>query len=679
LKKTKWLILSAAVVSLMVPISSIGATVSFDALTRSSIAALTIQDSIIDGSDSSINKIPTGTVLAYKTTSGLLGKMKVLKYGYNLALKIVTYNADGSVAASADSTIIRGTFFCNLDSAKEVSSGGDFWWEQATAVRRILIMTHPAKIAVYSTPTNVVTNFTLSPASPATLANSQHVSVHFSYTTIANHGARIWAIPYFHGSSPVGTTYQGSTLVPSGSDTSSRFFTITSGIANIDSVRILMTDSAGTTTLFETYIPVSYYFGPNIVTNVVPTPASPATLATGANVGFTFDYTTANTAGARIFIRPFTKGALSPNYGASGSPLYAVGSGTGTGSFTITSTEVKVDSARIQMWNAAQDTLLYEAFLPVNFTFKPNSITNIQTTPASPAVLVYGDSVKVTFSYFANQKVRLFARPWSKGALSPHYGAHGSGVYGASAGADSGRAWFTITLSDTGVDSVRVQMWDSANATLLTTAYLAVNYQFKAGIITNAVLTPASPATLSDNAHVSVHFNYRTVAASGVRIWAIPYYHGSQVLTAAYQGSVLRPAGSDTSSQYFTITSGTAAVDSVDLRMADSAGTTTLFEIYLPVNYTFTPPTGIVQRTQIQPKVYGLTALSNGTIRFAMPVAGKAVIKLYTGNGRCAATLLNRTMTSGYHQMQWEAAKGIYIVRMDVNGRSLTTRMTVAK
>jgi uncharacterized protein (DUF427 family) len=679
LNKAKWLGLLTAFASLMVPISSQGATLSFDALTRSSIAALTIQDSVIDGSDSSINQIPTGAVLVYKTTSGLLGKLKVLSYGYNLALKIVTYNADGSVAAGADSTIIRGTFFCNLDSAKEVSAGGDFFWRQKTAVLRAMEMTHPAKIAAYYTPTNTVTAITLSPASPAVLTDNAHVTAHFSYTIAANHGARIWAIPYYHNGIILASAYQGSVLRASGSDTSSQYFTISTGIAQVDSVYIKMADSAGTTTLFETFIPVSYYFGPDIVTNVVPTPASPATLANGANVGFTFDYTTARTAGARIFIRPFTKGALSPNYGASGSPLYAVGSGTGTGSFTITSGEVTVDSARIQMWNAAQDTLLYEAFLPVNFTFKPNSITNIHTAPASPAVLVFGDSLKVTFSYFANQKVRLFARPWSGGALTPNYAAHGSGLYGSGAGIDSGRAWFTITSGDASVDSVRVQMWDSANATLLATAYLAVNCQFKAGVITNAVLTPASPANLNDNARVSVHFNYRTVAIPGVRIWAIPYYHGATILAAGYQGSTLLPTGSDTSSRYFTISSGTATVDSVYLQMADSAGTTTLFGLYIPVDYTFAPATGIVNRAQRQPKDYGLTALSNGTIRFAMPVAGKAVIKLYTGNGRCAATLCNRAMTSGYHEMQWEAATGIYVVRMDVNGRSLSTRMTVAK
>jgi hypothetical protein len=121
-------------------------------------------------------------------------------------------------------------------------------------------------------------------------------------------------------------------------------------------------------------------------------------------------------------------------------------------------------------------------------------------------------------------------------------------------------------------------------------------------------------------------------------------------------------------------------VDSVDIKMADSAGTTTVFEMYVPVNYTFGPAVGVtLRRNQNLPLEYGLTAMSNGTIRFAMPVAGNAAIKLYTCNGRCAATILNRSMASGYHQVQWEAAQGIYIVRMDVNGHALTSRMVFTK
>jgi hypothetical protein len=568
--KARRLWFSALVACLVLPFSSIATVVPFGSLTRPMIAGMTIQGTILNGSDSSINQIPTGTVLVYSTVNGYLGKMQILKYGYDLAIKVVTFNADGSILAQADSLIIHGTFSCNLETATEAGSG-DFFWHQMSTVLRALEMTSPAKVAVYYTPSNVVTNFTLTPASPATLLNNQHVVVHFSYTTIANHGARIWALPYYNGVLVPGAENQGSVLRPSGSDTSSEWFTIISGIEQVDSVRILMADSAGTTTLFETFIPVSYYFGPNIVTNVVPTPASPAMLGNGQDVNFTFDYAATSAGGVRIFIRPFTNGALSANYDAHGSPLYAVGSGTGTGFFTIVTGAINVDSARVQMWNAAQDTLLFESFLPVNYMFQPNIITNVQAVPVSPAALVFGDSVKVTFSYFANQKVRLFARPWSNGALAPNYAAHGSGLFGAGAGTDSGRAWFTILSGNVRVDSVRVQMWDSTTTTLLQTAYLAVNYSF-----------------------------------------------GSTVGVA-------------------------------------------------------------LQRNQNLPLEYGLTAMSNGTIRFAMPAAGNAAIKVYTCNGRCAATILNGPMTSGYHQVQWDAAKGMYIVRMEVNGHALTSRMAVAK
>ena len=70
-----------------------------------------------------------------------------------------------------------------------------------------------------------------------------------------------------------------------------------------------------------------------------------------------------------MWARPFTKGSLTPNYAAHGSPLYPVGTGTIVGYFTITSGDVKVDHIRFQMWNADQSLLLYEAFVPVCYLF----------------------------------------------------------------------------------------------------------------------------------------------------------------------------------------------------------------------------------------------------------------------------------------------------------------------
>ena len=108
----------------------------------------------------------------------------------------------------------------------------------------------------------------------------------------------------------------------------------------------------------------------HIVTNIVLTPPTPNILAFNQDVTFTFDYSTTEPGGVRIFGRPFTSTGLAQNYAAHGSPLYPVGAGSGSGFFTITSGKVTITRIRFQIWNADQTTLLFKGFIPVNYQFK---------------------------------------------------------------------------------------------------------------------------------------------------------------------------------------------------------------------------------------------------------------------------------------------------------------------
>jgi hypothetical protein len=105
-------------------------------------------------------------------------------------------------------------------------------------------------------------------------------------------------------------------------------------------------------------------------------PPSGTILFYGQDVTVTGRYTTTEPGGVRIFARPFTRGALSPNYSASGSPLYPTGTGNFSGTFTITAApaganQVIVDQVRIQVYSADQSRLLFQTFVPANFRFTP--------------------------------------------------------------------------------------------------------------------------------------------------------------------------------------------------------------------------------------------------------------------------------------------------------------------
>ena len=106
------------------------------------------------------------------------------------------------------------------------------------------------------------------------------------------------------------------------------------------------------------------------VTNITLNPPTPNVLVHNQSVTVSFRYATTQAGGVRIFVRPMAGGSPAPNYSASGADVSPIGSGTGTQNFTIKSGNVTVDHIRIQMWNANQTILLFEALVPVSYEFR---------------------------------------------------------------------------------------------------------------------------------------------------------------------------------------------------------------------------------------------------------------------------------------------------------------------
>ena len=182
-------------------------------------------------------------------------------------------------------------------------------------------------------------------------------------------------------------------------------------------------------------------------------------------------------------MRPLTNGRVTAHAAAKASPLYPVGTGTSTAWFTVTSGATRVTEVRVQMWNAAKTKKLFQATVPVSYRFaKPANVTNsIALTPRTPNVLRYGENISLTFKYTTNVAggVRIFARPMTNGALTPNYGAHGSGIYPVGSGSASG--WFTIMSGPltTVVDHIRIQMYNADQSRLVYQVQLPVQYQYK--------------------------------------------------------------------------------------------------------------------------------------------------------------------------------------------------------
>ena len=329
----------------------------------------------------------------------------------------------------------------------------------------------------------------------------------------------------------------------------------------------------------------------HLITNIRLDPPTPNILTFNQNVNVTFDYVTNAATGVRIFARPMAGGELAPNYAAHGSILYSPGSGSGAGLFTITAGDVVVDRIRFQMWDANQNVLLYQVFLPVRYQYTgaAHRVTNIRLDPPTPNILTFNQNVDITFDYATTQPggVRIFARPMAGTSTAPNYAAHGSGVYPVGSGSGTGN--FTIVSGDVTVDRIRFQVYNADQSALLAELYIPVHYQFNGAPnrVTNIRLDPPTPNILAFNDDVNITFDYAATEPGGVRIFARPMALGTTAPNYAAHGSAIHPAGSGSGTGFFTITSGDITVDQVRFQVFNADQSALLAEYLIPVHYQY--------------------------------------------------------------------------------------------
>ena len=107
-------------------------------------------------------------------------------------------------------------------------------------------------------------NIDMAPSSPASLEFDERVNITFNYHTDEAGGVRLFCIPYTNGSWTPNLADNPSPIYPAGDGTGDGFITVTSGSVTVDQIRVYMTNADQSQTLFDTYIDVSYTFGPSI-------------------------------------------------------------------------------------------------------------------------------------------------------------------------------------------------------------------------------------------------------------------------------------------------------------------------------------------------------------------------------------------------------------------------------
>lgn len=482
----------------------------------------------------------------------------------------------------------------------------------------------------------------------ASFNHNEDVTVKMDYSTDEAAGVRIFARPFTNGSLTPGYAASGSPL-HTGSGTATSSFTITSGDVTVDEVRIEVFKSDNSTLLRRMWVPVRFHFGQVGVHDFTYSHAPELTsLLLGESFSTNFRYSISHPGGVRIFIRPMTNGNLTPGYSASGSGIYTGNGVNGSANFTINSGKnVHVDALRVNIYNADQSQLLDVFFLPVNLYFSTVKLSNI--VPQAGNFPFNNDQRTVNYAYSTTESsgVRIFARPWTNGALTPSYTASGSGIYTGS-GTSSGS--FTITSTNQRVDHIRFRVTNDDQSETLLEILQPVEYCFGNYLISNMVHCPASPVRLEHGALVKTHFEYFNDENQDTRIFVRPFTNGALTPGYSASGSGLYASGSGSSICNFTINSGDVVVDQLRFRVTNADQSVELAEYFVPVQYVFGNPITTAAEEPLGSEVSMLIAPNPAAdftqITLTMSEANAVALFLYDMAGKQVAYLPQRKVAA---------------------------------
>ncbi len=310
------------------------------------------------------------------------------------------------------------------------------------------------------------------PASPDSLVDGELMVVHYKFATY-----HIGVKRYVHPYGPVGwgPGAIGGAVVSGGVGKDSAAFTNTAGDIRVDSVLMQMFNEAGDTLLYQTTVPVNLTSVQYAVFGVNSSLAHSSTLLNGESVPLQINYGAFHTGGVRILALPFTAGSQTPNSYHSASPIVASGRGIDSANFTVLAGTATVDSLEILLYTPGIDTVLWQTFQPIHYSFVPHFFPDVQVPP-SPQHFRLIDSIPVNFAYGTTQSggVLIAATPFFHGAAD-------SSAWNVPAPFDSGRGSgrvFCGLLAADSVDFIRLEMTNRTGDAVLLQAFFPVSYAF---------------------------------------------------------------------------------------------------------------------------------------------------------------------------------------------------------
>jgi hypothetical protein len=436
-----------------------------------------------------------------------------------------------------------------------------------------------------------VCNVEFSTTSPSAITLDEQVVINFDYETDDPNGVRIFLLPSENGVYPIEFGNSGSIAYTGSGSGTATFVQLDPGSGIVDEIEVRVTNEDQSEIYKRFYLPVDFHYGDVAVGDFTFNEPDRSTFLHGEDLVINFNYEVNYAGPVRIFLRPFSNGALTSGYGASGSPSYS-GSGVGNAYFHINGGEnVWVDEIRVQIYNDDQSSLLDEFFVPVNYAWSSVKLTDISVNYSYDAFPLNGDDTEVYMDYETTEAggIRIFPRPFTHGALTPDYAASGSILYPTGTGSADGH--FTFDTGNRVVDHIRIQVTNADQSVILLEYFLPYRLTYGNSLVNDIEVCPQTPARMFHGDNVMIYFNGFNDEGEDVRIFPRPMTAGDLTPDYAASGSPLYTGGSFSGgTAYFTINSGDVIVDEIRFQVVRASNDELLSEFFIPVHYEFGEP-----------------------------------------------------------------------------------------
>lgn len=312
---------------------------------------------------------------------------------------------------------------------------------------------------------------------------------------------------------------------------------------------------------------------------------SPSYIPHGERVNISIDYKVDIPEGAIIYARPYTLGSLTPGYGASGGDVVAAGMGTVEQFFQFSSGEKVVTHVRVYMVSLDQNVTYLELFVPVHYICEPHGLFNIQMDHGQYNRLPYGMDLNINFDYAADTagNVRIIARPFTDGSLTPGYHASGSALL-PSSGSYAQDFHFN---GDADVTDIRFQIFEADFTTLLYEFFIPYDIHWREVGLYDISFDWPDYEFMHNSQNLTATFTVEHSESEDRYAWAQCSTDGFYSPGGVYQGSQPFPAGPQTMTRYCRVNTGEEDVDGV--KFLYGTPTEILMSFIVPVHYHYAP------------------------------------------------------------------------------------------